>query len=181
MVANYKEVLYDNETLVTQSLILRKFKKEDAPDILEWGSDEETLKFLTWDGVKTVEEAKAAIVEHYWSRSGIFAIELKSNQKCIGCIDLRLKPDHEKAGFGYVLNRQYWGKGYMTEALSAVLKLCFENLELNRVESCHYVGNEASGKVMSKCGMKLEGISKHGEKIKGIFHDVVYYGILNNT
>ena len=65
----------------------------------------------------------------------------------------------------------------MTEALSAVLKLCFEKLKLNRVESTHYVGNEGSGKVMAKCGMKLEGVGKQEEKIKGVFRDVVHYGI----
>jgi len=90
---------------------------------------------------------------------------------------LRLVPEHEKAGFGYALNRQYWGKGYMTEALSTLLKLCFEKLDLNRVESTHYIGNEGSGKVMIKCGMELEGVGKQEVKIKGIYHDVVHYGI----
>ena len=65
----------------------------------------------------------------------------------------------------------------MTEALSAVLRLCFEKLELNRVEATHYAGNEGSGRVMAKCGMELEGVGKQGEKIKGIFRDIVHYGI----
>ena len=177
MIENYKEVLYNNETLITQNLILRKFRIEDAPDILEYGSHKETLEYLIWEGVKTIDEAKAGIFDYYWSAPGIFAIELKENQKCIGCVDLRMVPDHEKASFGYVLNRQYWGKGYMTEALSAVLKLCFEKLELNRVEATHYTGNEGSGKVMAKCGMKLEGIGVQEEKVKGVFRDVVHYGI----
>ncbi|HBT65047.1 MAG TPA: N-acetyltransferase, partial [Ruminococcaceae bacterium] len=160
MVKNYKEVLYDNETLYSKNLILRKFKKNDVNDVYEYGSDEETLKYLVWDGLKTVDDAKTAIIDFYWSRQGIFAIELKDKNKCIGCIDLRLVPEHEKAGFGYALNRQYWGKGYMTEALSTLLKLCFEKLDLNRVESTHYIGNEGSGKVMIKCGMELEGVGK---------------------
>ena len=65
----------------------------------------------------------------------------------------------------------------MTEALSAVLMLCFEKLELNRVEAGHYVGNEGSGRVMEKCGMELEGIGRQYEKIKGVFRDDVFYGI----
>jgi len=107
MVANYKEVLYDNETLATPSLVLRKFKKEDAADVFEFASDDETVLFLTWEKHKIIDEAKAAIVDYYWSRPGIFAIELKTNRKCIGCMDLRLEPEHEKASFGYVLNRWY--------------------------------------------------------------------------
>ena len=178
MVKNYMEVLYDNEELKTKRLLLRKFRKEDVFDVLEFGSDKETLKYLIWEGVKTEEEALESIVGYYWSTPGIFAIELKENQKCIGCIDLRLKAEHEKSSFGFVLNRGYWNKGYMSEALAAVLELCFDKLDLNRVESCHYVGNEGSGRVMEKCGMKLEGVSKQGDKVKSVFRDVVYYGIV---
>jgi len=177
MVKNYKEVLYDNETLHTQNLTLRKFKKEDAPDIFEYGSDSAVLEYLIWEGFKTIDDAKNSIADYYWSKPGIFAIELNENKKCIGCIDLRIQPEHEKASFGYALNRQYWGKGYMTEALTAVLKLLFEEVKLNRVEATHYTGNEGSGKVMAKCGMEFEGIGKSEEKIKDIFRDVVHYGI----
>ncbi len=178
MVKNYNEILYDNENLYTEHLNLRRFRKSDKADVLEYASDSETLKYLTWCGVKTEEEALDAIINYNWSRPGIFAIEPKDENKCIGCIDIRLDPEHEKAGFGYVLNRKYWGKGYMTEALSAVLKLCFEKLEVNRVEATHYTGNPASGRVMQKCGMELEGILKKEVKIKDIFHDVAHYGIL---
>ena len=177
MIINYQELLYDHEELDAKSICLRKFKKEDASDVFEYGSDEETLKYLVWDGVKSIDAAKAAIIDYYWSKPGIYAIELKENQKCIGCIDLRLEPDHEKSGFGYVLNRQYWGKGYMTEALSAVLQLCFDKLGLNRVESTHYIGNEGSGKVMQKCGMEFEGVGRQEVKVKGVYHDVAHYGI----
>ena len=177
MVENDIEVLYDHETLECDRITLRRFKKEDADDILEYASDEETLKYLIWDGVHTVDEARQAIVNYYWSRPGIYAIVLKENRKCIGCFDIRLEPEHEKAGFGYVLNQKYWNRGYMTEALSEILQLCFEKLKLNRVESTHYLGNEGSGKVMKKCGMQFEGIGRQEVKVKGIFHDVAHYGI----
>ena len=177
MVENYNEVLYANERMETERLILRKFRLEDAEGILEYGSCAETVKDLMWDGVSTLEEARAGIFEYHWSRPGIWAIEHKESGKMIGCIDIRLKLAHEKASFGYVLNKKFWGQGYMTEALSAVLKLCFEQLKLNRVEARHYVGNEASGRVMEKAGMVREGQAAKCEKVKGVFRDVVFYGI----
>jgi len=177
MVKNFNEILHEIETIDVGRVMLRKYRKEDASDVLEYSNDEETLKYLTWDGVKNLDEARASIFDYHLSRPGIFAIELKTNQKCIGNIDLRLEPEHDKASFGFVLNRQYWGKGYMTEALSAILCLGFEKLELNRVEATHYIGNEGSGRVMEKCGMIQEGIAKQQVKVKGIFHDVVHYGI----
>ena len=108
---------------------------------------------------------------------GIWVIERKENSKCIGTIDIRVDPEHDKSGFGYVLNRSYWHKGYMTEALSAVVRLCFDELKVNRVESFHYIGNEGSGKVMQKCGLRFEGISEQEVKIKGVFRDVARYGM----
>ena len=177
MVENYKEILYDHATLNTERLILRRFLKKDAADILEYGSDEETLKYLDWNGVKTVDEALKGMIDFAWSNPGVYIIELKENNKCIGSIDLRPNPEHDKAVFGYALNRKYWNKGYMTEALAALLKLSFEKLDINRVEAYHYIGNEGSGKVMKKCGMELEGIGKQEFKIKGVFRDAVHYGI----
>jgi len=177
LVENYKEILYDNERLETVRLVLRKSTKNDALDILEYGSDEETVNYLDWAGVKTADEALKGIIDFHWSNPGIWVIVLKENQKCIGTIDIRIKPEHDKAEFGFVLNRNYWNNGYMTETLSAILKLCFEELNLNRVEAFHYVGNEGSGRVMQKCGMRFEGISEQGLKIKGVFRDVVHYGL----
>ena len=54
MVHNYKEVLYDNEVLETNRLILRKFMKCDVHDILEYGSDPETLVSLKSVGFRTI-------------------------------------------------------------------------------------------------------------------------------
>ena len=177
MISNVKEVLYDNERIETERLILRKAKKSDANDMLEYASDEDTVKYLDWAGAKTLDELVKGIVDFHWSNPGIWAIELKEAHKCIGTIDVRIKPEHEKCEFGFVLNRNYWNKGYMTESLSTIIKLCFDRLELNRVEAFHYVGNEGSGRVMQKCGMIHEGVSEQGFKIKGVFRDVVRYGV----
>jgi len=178
VVENYMEILYDNERLETERLILRKARKDDAPDMLEYAADEDTVRYLDWAGAKTVDEVVTGIIYFHWSKPGVWAIELKETKKCIGAIDIRIEPEHDKTGFGYVLNREYWNKGYMTEVLSAIMRLCFENLDLNRVEAFHYIGNEASGKVMQKCGMTFEGVSVQGVKIKGVFRDVARYGII---
>jgi len=177
MVDDYIEVLFDNNVLVTERLTLRKFTKDDASDVLEYASDVDRFEYLSWKGVQTIEEAQKNIVEYYWSRPGIYAIELNENKKCIGCIELRLCPEHDKTSFAYILNYKYWNNGYATEALLTVLKFCFEKLDFNRVEALYYDGNDSSGKVMKKCGMELEGVGKQEKKIKGVFRDVVHYGI----
>ncbi|MCL2753443.1 MAG: GNAT family N-acetyltransferase [Defluviitaleaceae bacterium] len=177
MVKNYNEVLYAHENIKTDRLILRKAKPEDAADLLEYASDPEVTQTLIWAGLSTFEEAYASIFNHYWSAPGKWVIELKESGKMIGGIDIILKPSHSKASFGYALNRHFWGKGYMGEALDAIVKLCFEKLQLNRVEARHYTNNPASGRVMEKAGMKYEGTAKQAEMVKGKLQDVVFYGV----
>ncbi|MCL1803952.1 MAG: GNAT family N-acetyltransferase [Eubacteriaceae bacterium] len=177
MVKNVNEVLYGNETINLKSITLRKFAANDYRDLYEYASDPQTLEYLVWDGLNSLQEAKDSIYNYYWSRPGIYAIEHNESKKCIGAIDIRPDLEHEKTSFGYVLNRSYWGRGYMSEALAAIIRLCFEKLELNRVEGYHFIGNEASGRVMAKCGMSLEGIMVQEMKVKGEFRDCAHYAI----
>ena len=180
MVSNYNEVLYKHPQLETERLILRKFREEDAPDILEYASDAETVRWLVWDELSTLEEAHAVIFNRYLTNPATFAIELKENGKCIGGISLRLEPEHEKTNFGYVLNRAFWNKGYATEVLRAIIAFCFEKLKVNRVQADHFAVNPASGKVMEKAGMLKEGYLRKSKKVKGILHDSVLYAMLKD-
>lgn len=176
MKSNYIDIIKKTSVIHTERLLLRKFRIQDKEAVLTYGSDPETLKYLVWQGIADLDQAEN-VIRTYYSRPGIFALELRKISQCIGCIDIRVEPQHEKASFGYVLNRNFWNQGYMTEALQAVLAFCFDRLELNRVEASHYVGNEGSGRVMQKCGMRYEGLSPQEVKVKGVFQDVVHYGI----
>lgn len=175
---DYSKVLEESSILESNRLILRPFTYDDVDDIHLYTSDDLVTKYLNWPTCKDKSETLSAFESYYYSRTGIFAIELKSERKCIGCIDLRVIVEHEKASFGFVLNRAYWNNNYMSEALNMILDLSFLRLELNRVEATHYVGNEGSGRVMQKCGLKYEGTGIQEVKIKGHFQDVVHYAIL---
>jgi len=80
--------------------------------------------------------------------------------------------------FGYSISRKYWGQGIATEALKAVLKLAFETVGFNRIESYHSTKNPASGKVMQKAGMKFEGLARQKYKSNVGFEDSNLYSIL---
>ncbi|WP_058487049.1 GNAT family N-acetyltransferase [Defluviitalea phaphyphila] len=175
---DYNKIIRENSTMESNRLILRPFSMKDVQDVFLYASDDIVTKYLTWPSHIDISQTEKVVKEFYMTKSGVFAIELKSEHKCIGCIELRVCPEHDKASFGYVLNREYWNKGYMTEALKLILDFAFSRLGLNRIEATHYVGNEGSGRVMQKCGMKYEGKGLQEVKIKGIFHDVVHYAIL---
>ncbi len=173
----YKKILEKNSLLVNKRISLRPFSIEDASDLFEMASDDKVTKFLTWDGHSSIEQSKGTLNNRFIGNPAFYAIELRSENRCIGVIDIRIVPEHKKAEFGCMLNRNYRGNGYMTEALNLFLDLTFNKLKLNKMESTHYVGNEGSGRVMQKCGMKIEGMISQEFIIKNKFVDVVHYGI----
>ncbi|MCL2611120.1 MAG: GNAT family N-acetyltransferase [Defluviitaleaceae bacterium] len=177
MKKNYNEILYKNQYIECKDIILRKYTEADIEGILEFGSDAKTLEHLDWEGLSTIEEAKDNLYNYYWSSPGIYAIEIKGTQGTIGTIDIRVKTDNHSASCGYVLNRKHWGKGYMPQALGAILKLLFEEIEINKFEIQFYGGNEKSGRVMEKNGLVLEGVLKQSKFLKGKYRDVHLYGM----
>lgn len=161
-------------TLDTPRLHLRHFTENDAQDVFEYARDELTVKYLTWPAHKNIEESQR-IITRQLSNENTYAIVLKETGKVIGCIDLRITSDAD-ASFGYVLNRSYWNKGYMTEALQYSLTYLFEKLGIETVTSCHETENPASGSVMKKCGMKWTHLAK-GETNFGKTTDNDHYRI----
>ena len=176
MIENYIEIFENAKRFETERLILRKATLEDGEALFEYGTDKKTLEFLIWEGHSYIEQVDEGI-RGFYQNPGVFVIELKEEKRVIGAMNMNPAWEHEKISFGYGLISRYWGKGYMSEALGELVKFCFESLKVNRVECSHYVGNEASGKVMEKCGMVKEGVSIQNSKVKGRFVDEVFYGV----
>jgi [ribosomal protein S5]-alanine N-acetyltransferase len=81
---------------------------------------------------------------------------------------------------GYWIGKDFWNKGYGTEAACAVLKYGFKVMGLHRIHAHHFGSNPASGKIMQKLGMTYEGTKRQHIKKWDKFEDAVVYGILKN-
>ncbi|KXT71728.1 acetyltransferase, GNAT family [Streptococcus gordonii] len=81
---------------------------------------------------------------------------------------------------GYILSKDYWGQGLMTEALKAVLNYLLQDAGFNRVTARFVTANPASGRVMSKAGMSYEGTFRQVVFHKGQVKDFSVYGILTS-
>ena len=82
------------------------------------------------------------------------------------------------AELGFLLEPGFWGQGYATEAAAAVVSYGFECLELNRIYARHLVSNPASGRVLTKLGMRQEGLLRGSvRKEKGV-EDAVLTALL---
>jgi len=106
------------------------------------------------------------------------AITLRSDGRQIGGIGLRLASQHQHAELGYWLGVAYWGKGYSTEAAREMMRYGFEELRLHRIFASHFKHNPASGKILTKIGMRHEGCQREHLHKWDQFVDSVLYGIL---
>ncbi len=167
--------------LETDRLILRRFQETDSEDMFLYAGDEDVTKTLTFTTYNNVDECKDYIKNFSKNKVNIYAIELKEEKKVIGSIDLRFIPEDDKCSFGYVLSKKYWNNGYATEALSKIIEIVFKEIGANKIEACHFDGNDSSGKVMKKCGMEYEGTQVQTRLVKGNYVDSVNYGILREN
>lgn len=109
----------------------------------------------------------------------VFALLRKPEREVIGVIGLRPQQGHS-AEIGYWTGVPFWGQGYMTEALRAVIRFAFCDLGLGRVYAAHFADNPASGRVIQKAGMQPEGCLRQHVVRWGEAHDLVYYGLLRD-
>ncbi len=170
-------------TLETERLRLRKLRMRDAADIFAYSRDPEVARYVLWDAQTSIAEARAYLryMLHKYHRyaPASWGIELKSTGHIVGTIGFMwIQDDNRAAEVGYSLAHELWNRGYMTEALRAVIDYGLGSLRLNRIEAQHESKNPASGAVMRKCGMQHEGHLRQRLYNKGHYADVELYAIL---
>ncbi|MDD4290802.1 MAG: GNAT family protein [Clostridia bacterium] len=167
----------------TQRLVLRRFKTEDLKDFYEYARVPDIGLNAGFHPHESIEESKV-ILDIFIESEGELALELKENGKCIGSVGFR--PDKLRRfdgayNIGYSLSKDYWGWGLMTEAVTAVLKYLFEDLEAFSVSVGHFDGNERSKRVIEKCGFVYEGKLRSSYiTADGVVKDENVYSILRD-
>ncbi len=167
--------------IATERLTLRRFEIEDAENVFyNWFSDEQTVKYLTWPVYKSVDEAedmiKSWIAQYDNTEYYNWAIELNDLEQPIGNISVvSIDEKTESIELGYCLGSQFFNKGYMTEALTAIIRFFINEVGAGRVWARHDTENPNSGKVMAAAGMDYEGTLRHaGFNNQGICDEAVY-------
>jgi len=144
--------------LVTESLVLRGWSESDLRDLYEYASVEGVGENAGWDHHRSLEESRR-ILESFIQHKKTFAIQLKGSGKVIGSVGLEardedagLNEDLRGREIGYVLSKDYWGRGLMTEAVTAVIRYCFQELNFDYLTCGHFDYNDRSRRVVEKCG-----------------------------
>ena len=147
-----------NVRIETERMILRPWRESDLADFYEYASVDGVGQMAGWMPHKSVEESER-ILKSFIQHKKTFALELKESSKVIGSIGLEVRdvdlgiPDVLIGReIGYVLNKDYWGKGLMPEAVKAVIDYCFNEWNFDWLTCGHFVWNDQSRRVVEKCG-----------------------------
>lgn len=151
-----------------------------------WASDPEVTKYLTWPAHSSVEVSEAVLrdwASQYDSKEFYqWAIELNDLEQPIGSIGaVKVNNDTESVTIGYCIGKEFWNKGYTTEALTAVIRFFLGEVGVGRVEAYHDSNNPNSGKVMAAAGMEYEGTLRRADRNNQGIVDAVYYAKLRSA
>jgi [ribosomal protein S5]-alanine N-acetyltransferase len=167
----------------TERLILRPVQLDDAKDMYEYCSDDDVIKYLWFEKHDSVEYSQYIIEKLFLNRKDVgipeaYAIVVKENNKMIGTIDVNQVHFNDVGVIGYVIHKDYWGKGFVTEALETLILVLFNYCGFYRLEINHCVDNVGSAKVIDKAGFIQEGRFRRRKKERdGHRADYVYYGL----
>lgn len=176
--------LYGNLPILdSDRLKLRPMRLSDAPDIFEYAGDADVTHFLRWDAhpdiAATRRYVENVLKQYKAGDNGPWAIEQKTHRKVIGAIHIiTCDFDNIKAEIGYVLSKEYWNMGFMTEALRELIRFCHYELGMSRVQGLAVTENLASSRVMEKAGMIHEGTLRNYLYQKNRHWDARMYSII---
>ncbi|MCP5521743.1 MAG: GNAT family N-acetyltransferase [Verrucomicrobiales bacterium] len=171
-------------TLEGGPIRLRALGPEDAPRIVQVAGAREIAD--TTISVPHPYPPEAAVewitkVGEQWTAGtgAIFGVETCDGNALVGSIGLReIDRAHSQAELGFYVGVPWWGRGYATAAIRALLPFAFGPLGLNRVYAHHMVRNPASGRVLEKTGFRREGLLRQRVRKWGVFEDVVILALL---
>ncbi len=147
--------------LQTERLMLRSWEEDDAKSLYEYARNPDVGPIAGWPPHKSVEESRD-IIRNVLSGAEAYAICLKSDNRAIGAIELKLNGHtdmtdrDDECELGYWIGKPFWGQGMVPEAAREMLRHAFEDMGMRKVWCGYYDGNEKSRRVQEKCGFRYQ-------------------------
>ncbi|NBW81964.1 GNAT family N-acetyltransferase [bacterium] len=171
----------------SERTVIRPLRLSDAPHIFQYACNPNVCRTVTWDPHTSIEDSKAFILDY------AFPAYRKRVPEPWG-IALREQPDvvigtvgcfwvsraHKSMELAYAIAEPFWGQGLVAECSRLVLSFCFQEYELNRIQSRCMTTNRASARVMEKIGMSFEGTMRSVMLRRGAYIDLHHYSILRS-
>ena len=169
--------------LETERLVLREITPEDAGDLYRIFSDEEAMRYWSCRPFTSSRQAEGLIesmAQAFQQGAGIhWAITWRDEGRLIGkCGYNEWRKAHRRGDISYIIARDQWGKGLVSEALAAILKYGFNQMNLHSIEAGVTPGNDGSTRMLQRLGFRLEGHLKESFLVEDTFVDSLIYSLL---
>lgn len=161
---------------------LRALEMDDYVKIHQWRNDDEIRR--NFSGVpmfSSTENEKKWVENRIFDKNNVTcAVCLKETDEFIGLVFLNDIDYHNRRAHApsFIGEKQYWGKGYASDARILILKYAFVERGLERIDAYVIDDNIGSCKMAEKTGYKKEGILRKSHFVDGVFHDEIVYGCL---
>jgi ribosomal-protein-alanine N-acetyltransferase len=169
--------------IVTERLVLRRYTRDDIPDVLGLAADPSFAWLISKNIPATKEDIRKyidlQISYQPFEKDKVFelAIERKEDGKVIGLLGM-IRRDPEQGEVGWGLGVEYRGQGYATEAARAMMEYGFHSLGLHRIHADTNSNNLRSWRIMERLGMKREAVLRDSVYEEGKWLDRYVYGML---
>ena len=162
--------------LRTERLLLRPWMQSDLDDFFEYASVDGVGQMAGWTPHKNKEESQV-ILDKFIGHKKTFAIVYLG--KVIGSLGIEEYSeeqfpelqDKKCREIGYVLSKEYWGQGLMTEAVKEAIRFLFEDVGLDVILCAHFLSNKRSERVQEKCGFRHYSYGKYETKFGTVEDD----------
>ena len=147
--------------LETKRLILRRWQDSDADSLYEYAKDQDVGPIAGWPAHQSIEESRE-VIRNVFNGKEAYAICMKTDRKAIGAIELKLNGHtdmterDDECELGYWLGKPFWGKGFVPEAVKAMLRHAFSDIGMTKVWAGYYDGNIKSKRVQEKCRFRYQ-------------------------
>lgn len=169
--------------ITSQRTVLRWISEDDIDALYDIFSNAQVMRYWS-SGPLANREAAAAMQREIAAGNQNntmlkWGLALRDSNLVIGTATLfNLNLDNGRAEIGYAMGRDYWGKGYMHEALQTLVSHAFEVMKLRRLEADVDPRNAASIRTLERLGFQREGFLRERWHVNGEIQDAYFYGLL---
>lgn len=174
-----KQIDITGVVLTTDRLTLRPWRESDLNDFYEYASVDGVGQMAGWNPHRNLEESER-ILDSFIKHKKTFALEYQG--KVVGSLgieeyDEKNYPelnDRQGREIGYVLSKDYWGRGLMPEAVKAVIAYLFDAAGLDFIIVGHFDWNSQSRRVVEKCGFRYIKTTKFETRYETVETSIEY-------
>jgi len=169
--------------LTTERLLLRPARMSDVEALFERRADPMVSDWQDWPMPYSRERAQATIARSMQddeppnNGGWMLTIADRSDSVIYGDISMFLEDDGRTSGVGYSITPAYWGQGFASEALTAVVDWLFDVKGISRAHAALDPDNHRSARVLETCGFVYEGLSRNSCWVEDEVSDDGIYGL----